>query len=254
MSHRRIDYDRMASIYDSGRALPLEWLDAWRIELAPYFLPAPRAVLDLGSGTGLWAEVFATWFSAAIVAIEPSDAMRRAAADKGLHSGIVMAGGTAERIPLRDESCDCAWLSTVLHHIDDLPACTRELRRVLRPEGVALVRNSFGDRLGGINWLDYFPAARALASRRWPTIDATVSAFRTEGFAVEAIRSIPEVVADHLGAYYDRIRVRANSTLSLISDREFTLGIERLREAATRQTDLRRVVDQRGLLILRRRE
>jgi ubiquinone/menaquinone biosynthesis C-methylase UbiE len=241
----------MASIYDSGRALPLEWLDAWRIELAPYLLPSPREVLDLGAGTGLWSEALATWFSAAIVGIEPSDGMRQAAAVKDLPWGVVIAGGTAERIPLRDGSCDCAWLSTVLHHITDLPACARELRRVLRPGGVILVRNSFGDRVDGINWLEYFPAARELATRRWPTVHATASAFRTAGFGVEAIRSIPEVVAANLSAYYERIRVRANSTLALISDREFALGVKRLQEVATQETAPRHVVDQRDLLVLR---
>ena len=251
MSHRRIDYERMAPIYDSGRALPLEWLDAWRIELRPYLLPSPRDVLDLGAGTGLWAEAFAIWFRAAIVGIEPSDGMRRAAALKGLPPGIVLAGGTAERIPLRDGLSDCAWLSTVLHHISDLPACARELRRVLRPEGVVLIRSSFGDRLDGINWLEYFPAARDLATRRWPTVDATARAFGAAGFVVEAIRSIPEVVAADLSAYYDRIRVRANSTLSLISDVEFASGIKRLREAAALEAVPRRVVDQRDLLVLR---
>jgi ubiquinone/menaquinone biosynthesis C-methylase UbiE len=249
--YRRTDYEHMAAIYDSGRALPLEWLDAWRKELSPYLSAPLLTTLDLGSGTGLWAEAFGAWFETTIVGVEPSDAMRRTAAGKGLAPRAVFVGGTAEQIPLQDASCDCAWLSTVVHHIGDLPACAAELRRVLRPDGRVLIRNSFGDRLEGIRWLKFFPAAREVASGRWPTVEAIAQVFRSERFEVETLRRVPETVAPDLRAYHERISVRANSTLTLISDEEFEAGLARLGEAAERQATPRRVVDRRDLLVLR---
>jgi SAM-dependent methyltransferase len=251
MVHGRTDYERVAAVYDAGRALPLEWLDAWRRELEPYFSRAASPILDLGSGTGLWAEAFATWFGDKIVAVEPSGAMRRAAAAKELPPEVWLVGGAARSIPLRSDSCACAWLSTVVHHITDLETCAGELRRVLESSGVVLIRNNFGDRLEGIPWLDFFPSARAVASGRWPTVEATVEAFRTAGFEVEGLLSIAETVAADLSAYHDRIRVRANSTLRLISDEEFQDGLTHLREAADRQSDPRRVLEERKLLVLR---
>jgi hypothetical protein len=94
-------------------------------------------------------------------------------------------------LPLAHGAVDAAWLSTVIHHVADLRRCATELRRTLRVGAPALIRNSFGDRLDGIHWLDYFPAARAVAARRWPTIDATVEAFRAGGFELERRTTVP---------------------------------------------------------------
>jgi ubiquinone/menaquinone biosynthesis C-methylase UbiE len=47
---------------------------------------------------------------------------------------VAYVGGEAERLPLRDDSCAAAWLSTVIHHVGDLSGCAQELRRVLEPQ------------------------------------------------------------------------------------------------------------------------
>jgi hypothetical protein len=142
-------------------------------------------------------------------------------------------------------------VSTVLHHIRDLAGCARELRRVVADGGPVLLRNNFGDRLDDVRWLQYFPAARRLASQRWPTVDATAEAFATAGFSVEALHSVPEVIAPDLNAYYERIAVRASSTLTLIDDRDFEEGIEHLGRAAASDSGKEPVVDRRDLLVLR---
>lgn len=251
MNQKPTDYEQMAKRYDTGRAIPPEWLEPWRVALGPYVADFSRRVLDLGSGTGLWSEALARWFGASIVGVEPSYGMRAEAMRKGLPRGVEIVAGTAEHIPLKSESCHCAWLSTVVHHIADVQACARELRRVLRPQGAVLIRNSFGDRLDGIHWLRYFPAAQRLASERWPTVAATVEAFHREGFEIESLHSMSEVVAEDLPSYCERLRVRACSTLTLISDQDFEQGLQRLREAANQQGNGQRVVDRRDLLVLR---
>jgi SAM-dependent methyltransferase len=248
---RRTDYERMAAIYDTGRDLPLEWIDAWPPLLEPYLSSPVLPVLDLGSGTGLWSEALAIWFDADIVGIEPSDAMRREAVGKGLPPQVALVGGDAERIPLKGGSCWCAWLSTVLHHFTDLKVCASELHRVIRVDGTVLIRNSFGDRLDGIHWLDFFPVAKELAARRWPTVEATAQAFKSAGFEVEKLVSVPEIIASNFRAYYDRIRVRVSSTLNLISDDAFEAGLAQLEQFAAGQPS-EHVVDRRDFLVLRR--
>ncbi|MBK7726769.1 MAG: methyltransferase domain-containing protein [Dehalococcoidia bacterium] len=37
-------------------------------------------------------------------------------------------------MPLADLSAGAAWISTVIHHIPNLPAAAAEIRRVLTPE------------------------------------------------------------------------------------------------------------------------
>ena len=53
----RIDYDGdIATVYDRGRAIPLDGLTAWRTALAHYLPPeSGLPVLDVGAGTGLFA-------------------------------------------------------------------------------------------------------------------------------------------------------------------------------------------------------
>ena len=247
----RTDYERLAAVYDRGRKRPLEWIDAWRDHLDPYLSAPTLPVLDLGSGTGLWSEAFATWFEADIVGVEPSHAMRNEAAAKGLRPKVALVGGEAGHIPLREGSCACAWLSTVIHHIPDLEACASELRRVVADGGAVLIRNAFGDRLEEIQWLDFFPSAKENAAKRWPTVDATARAFGTAGFEVERLEGVPEVVAGDFHDYHDRIRVRANSTLDLVDDDAFEAGLAWMEQFASKQAP-GRVVDRRDFLVLRR--
>jgi ubiquinone/menaquinone biosynthesis C-methylase UbiE len=254
MTYQRTDYERMAAVYDSGRALPAQNLEAWRDELHPYLSQRGTTLADVGSGTGLWTEVLAEWFDVRLVAVEPSDGMRRAAAGKERPVNTWLVGGTAEQLPLGTSTCRCAWLSTVLHHIGDLPRCVAELRRVVSSAGFVLIRNSFGDRLDGINWLTFFPTAQRVAGERWPNLKETVETFRAGGFEREAVKRVPEIVATDWRAYVDRIEVRANSTLTVITDEEFEDGLVRLRAAARRETSPREVVDPRDLLVFRKRD
>lgn len=75
--------------------------------------------------------------------------------------------------------------------------------------------------------------------------------FAIAGFEVEALHSIPEIMAPNLSAYYRKIAVRANSTLTLIDDGDFEQGIERLRQEAAAVSDTEPVVERRDLLVLR---
>ena len=213
------DYDRMAGRYDDGRAFPLEQLDGWRRAVAglvPTRSAAP--MLDVGSGTGIWAYAFARWFGCRVVGVEPSSGMRAQAAAKRSHRKIVYLGGRADAIPVCDRSCGAAWLSTVIHHFGDLAAAAVELRRVLRLGAPVLIREGFTGRTDGIPWLRYFPEALAVTDRFWPTVDTVVDAFAPAGFEFETLQPVEQITARNLRAYADLVRVRADSTLIQLSE------------------------------------
>ena len=220
----RVDYDQMAASYDRDRALSPEGLEGWRAALTVWLPPTGGLpVLDLGAGTGLFATAIASWFDVAVVA--------------------------AERLPLRDGCCGGAWLSTVIHHLADLPGCARELRRVLRAGGPVLIRSSFPDRHQGISLFRFFPGAGRIADT-FPTVEATVAAFEAAGFSFQALQQVPQVSAPSLRAALERVRLRADSTLQLLPDEEFAQGLAALERAAAETTPTP-VVDHLDLLVLR---
>src|ERR671928_1648720 len=103
----RIDYDgRIATVYDRGRAVPLDGLAAWRAALARY-LPRESGlpVLDLGAGTGLFAMALAEWFGVDVIAVEPAAAMRREALRKRPHPRAKYVAGPAAAIPGGGGAC-----------------------------------------------------------------------------------------------------------------------------------------------------
>ncbi|WP_112268335.1 class I SAM-dependent methyltransferase [Lentzea terrae] len=231
-------YDAVeAASYRVAREISLAGLSSWRSVLRPYLRPG-TSVLDLGAGTGLFVRAFGEWFpDVSVVAVEPSADMRAA-------SGLDMLAGDASSIPLPDASVDVVWMSTVVHHVVDLAAAGAELRRVLRPGGVVVMRSLFRERHSGIGLFRFFPeATRALAS--FPTVAEVAAGM---GFAVERLEAVPQVSAESLAAKASRVRWEADTLLRSLSAEEFEAGRARLEAAALVETGP--VVDHLDLLVL----
>jgi len=97
---------------------------------------SPATVVDVGSGPGgLLAELRRRLPAARVVGVEPSAAMRAIAAGRGLTS----VDGRAETLPFDDASVDLVVSTLSAHHWDDPAAAFAEIRRVLRPDGVARI-------------------------------------------------------------------------------------------------------------------
>lgn len=95
-------------------------------------------VVDLGAGTGKFTASL-VGRAATVTAVEPDDQMR-ARLIAGL-PGVTALPGTAESIPLGDESADIVTMAQAWHWTDPKRA-SAEVARVLRPGGIlALVWN-----------------------------------------------------------------------------------------------------------------
>jgi len=249
----RVDDDAMAGDYVEGRALPPAGLEPWRVAIQPW-LPRDGGspVLDVGAGTGQFAAAIAGWLGVRVVAVEPSAGMRAQAASAHPHPDVALLGGRAERLPLRDACCAWAWVSTVVHHLDDLPAAARGLRRVLRPGGPVLLRQAFPERLDAVTlYGSFFPGAARIAVALLPTVEQVADGFATAGFRVEALECVTQVSAPSLAAYRDKVRRRADTGLRLLPDEEFAAGLAALERAAAAETTPAPVTDRLDLLVLR---
>jgi len=231
--------------YGAARALGPRALEPWRRAVQDHFRGV-RLVLDLGCGTGRFASHIARWTGAHVIGVDPSAAMLREV-DRSAGTAYVRAG--AEAVPLRAASVDGAWLSQVMHHVDDPARSAAELRRVLRPGASVLVRGNHAGRLEGIVLFRYFPGARRIAER-FPTLDATLATFTTAGFCVVATHRILQETCGGLRALAFRAAQRADSTLALLDDDEFATCLATLERDAEAEVEPVPVQDPLDLVVL----
>ncbi len=105
-------------------------------------LKASHAIADLGSGTGISAELFLR-HSNAVYAVEPNADMRGAAEKRlGRYPSFHSIDGRAEATTLPDASVDWVVAAQAFHWFD-VEAAQRECRRILKPDGrVVLLWNN----------------------------------------------------------------------------------------------------------------
>ena len=127
-----------AAAYDRGRpGYPADAVE-WLLTRAATDDGALPDVLDLGAGTGKFtAQLIGR--AASVTAVEPDARMRdRLRANL---PGVVAVHGSAESIPMGDDSVDVVTMAQAWHWVD-VRAASAEVARVLRPGGVlALVWN-----------------------------------------------------------------------------------------------------------------
>jgi len=228
----RISYDdQTAAAFKAVREVPRDGLEAWREAVRRHLRPSPHmTMVDIGAGTGAFAAAFSDWFGLSIVAVEPSAAMR---AQIPSRPGIQVLEGDASALPLPDGSADGAWLSLVIHHIPDLEAAAREIRRVLRPGAPVLIRQGFpgrGNPTHTFPW-EFFPeTARSVST--FPSLEQACQAFATAGFRRDALEQVPETLIS-LAEFLDQADDfrRADTNMRDLTEEEFLRGKERLRRA-----------------------
>jgi SAM-dependent methyltransferase len=131
-----------AATYAAGRPDYPQEIRSWLVD--ELGLESGKSALDLAAGTGKFTfYVLAT--GASVVAVEPVDAMREQLVQR--FPGIDARSGSAQHIPLEDDSVDAVVCAQAFHWFATAEA-VREIGRVLRPGGAfGLVWNVRDDRV-----------------------------------------------------------------------------------------------------------
>jgi SAM-dependent methyltransferase len=153
---------------------------------------AGQPVLDLGCGHGMAAVVLARR-GAVVTACDVSagyvaEARARAGAND---CDIRCVQADAHRLPFATGSFAAVWGHAILHHLD-VPVAARELRRVLRPDGVAVLCEPWGGNpLARLvrRWLPYPGKGHTadeepLGSRQVRDLAAVFGSVEFEGFQI----------------------------------------------------------------------
>lgn len=97
------------------------------------------AFCDIGAGTGIFTFAAAEQTQSDIYAVEISDAFFQILQAKRLESKADKVQLLKDVRDVPSNSCGTVLLCTVLHELEDIQAMMREIKRILRPEGVLAV-------------------------------------------------------------------------------------------------------------------
>lgn len=172
-------FDRWSGRYDRSKwqRLHFDRVHGRAFALAARF-GEPRAILDVGCGTGrLLRSAHDRWPNARLIGVDPSVGMIEAGR-RVTPAELHVAG--AEAIPLPDASVDLAFSTIAFHHWADPARGLREVARVLRPGGGFVLVDNIGP-----DWL-----ARYLKDRPYLTAKERLATWSESGFRVVEQRRI----------------------------------------------------------------
>jgi ArsR family transcriptional regulator len=109
-----------------------------RLEALAALVPSGLTVADLGCGAG-YLTSFLVARGARVIAVDHSANMLDAARRSTSRAGVEFRAGEMESLPLADGEVDAAFANLVWHHLADMDGAARELARVVREGGTAVI-------------------------------------------------------------------------------------------------------------------
>src|SRR5919201_2451231 len=205
-------FDRIAARYDVLNRLlsfgtDLDWR---RRALALARLGADGRALDVGTGTGDLAIALLARAprSASVAGVDISAGMvkvaERRAATAGLGARYARVIASVEALPFADGAFDVATAGFVIRNVGDIGRGLREMRRVLRPGGRAVILDLHTPRNPIVRRL--YRGYGLLSPRLAAAIGSDPEAYRYLPRSIEAFYD-PEILALHLRrAGFSRVR------------------------------------------------
>jgi SAM-dependent methyltransferase len=166
-------------------------------------LTGSERIVDVGCGNGVYlAALRRRGHTGPLLGLDLSAGMARQAAVHGAPTTVA----DAQALPLDDESVDVALSMHMLYHVPDVDRAVRELRRVVRPGGTALVTTN------GTGHTAEVKAVLAEAADR-------VAGIRLD-HDWDARRFPPTVAREKLAAAFDRVDAHDLGDPCVVPDRD----------------------------------
>jgi len=216
-----IDYDRIALECARHRKVHPEVLRSLLVESG---IDGQSSVLEVGCGTGNYIVAVESAVGCSGWGIDPSEEMLAEASARP--GSVAFKVGRAERLPFPAEFFDLVVSVDVIHHLEDITAYFREVRRVLKPGGyVCTVTDS--------EWIirhreplaAYFPETVSADLTRYPRVTELRDIMRRTGLEETAERMVEFL---YLLVDAQAYRDRAFSSLLLIGEEAWKRGLARL--------------------------
>jgi SAM-dependent methyltransferase len=222
---RAASFGAVAEDYECGRP-------GWPERVADVAELRPEAeVLDLAAGTGKLTRLLVRRF-ARVIAVEPDDALR------ALIPAEETLAGTAEAIPLPDDSVDGVFCAEAFHWFD-APRAAAEIARVLRPGGSVVICFNEGNGDTEPAWPE---EARAVLERHRPPGELGGRPLVEAGTWREPFAEAPFEPLRFEEAAHEHVQTTDEAISQLLSISGFALQPEEAREAL--RADLRAVLPE----------
>jgi ubiquinone/menaquinone biosynthesis C-methylase UbiE len=249
-----VNYDiQQYQNYARGRAMRPAQMTAW-ISAVASRLPSRRPLhgLDLGSGTGRFTPALAAAFGP-VTGVEPAAKMRQIAEAEAAHPDVTYLSGSAEAIPMPDESVDYTLMFLTWHHVQDKARAADELARVTRPGGTLLLRSQFRDHMPRLWWLEYFPRGLEVDASMFESLAEVAAVLAGAGWELSDFAGIAEPQVGTRAEVLDQLRLRPFSIFERLTAEEVAVGFRRLEQAVAADPDAPAPRYQPTLLTLVRR-
>jgi ubiquinone/menaquinone biosynthesis C-methylase UbiE len=139
---------------DAGRHHPWAGAHRSRYTFAARYVAGAR-VLDAGCGPGYGSRILIGAGAAAVVGIDIDNATVVTARRRYPHPKVRFLCGSITSLPFGDGAFDAVVCLEAVEHVRDAELALREMRRVLRPEGIVLVSTPNASAYGGYSGNPY---------------------------------------------------------------------------------------------------
>lgn len=204
-------------------------------------------ILDIGCGTGKYGEMMKAR-GHQVVGIDKSDSQ---VCQAKLLIEAYLADAT--RIPFDNHTFDICTMIMMIQQLskEDRIKAFREAYRVLRPNGLLIIKTCSHEDLQYRSTAEYFPKTLKIDKERYPSIDELKKELSI--FSKIEIEHTSLTIKKSKEKYLDRFKNQGTSNLSFLTDLELEEGILKFEEDYQDQKTIERIT-KNTFVIARKRE
>jgi ubiquinone/menaquinone biosynthesis C-methylase UbiE len=171
-------YDKIGLNYNLTRAADDYLIGQFELLLN---LKEGGTYLDIGCGTGNYTTgLFRDDLN--LIGVDPSKEMLTVAKRRNVQINWLL--GTAEKMPLKNDSVDGVFGCMTIHHWSNINKGFSEIHRILKHKGPMVIFTSTAEQMQGY-WLNhYFPTMMSESIKQMPTYSSIEHAFVNAGFTI----------------------------------------------------------------------
>jgi ubiquinone/menaquinone biosynthesis C-methylase UbiE len=137
--------------------------------------------------------------------------------------------GAAEALPIVSESVSVAFASMVLEHVEDKDRFFSEASRILKADGVFILRTMLPEDISSTTWYSFIPSARHLEMRRTLSLTFLEELARRYELRLIQSRTFTDVIEATITRQLpDRLLKRSYEILAYMTDAELNDAVAQI--------------------------